>query len=115
HPDVDKVSFTGSTTTGRAIMQAATGNIKKLTLELGGKSPDIIMGDANLEAAIQGAADGIFYNQGEACAAGSRIYAHRSVYDEVVAGISAAANAIKVGDGFDPSSFIGPLVSKQHH
>ncbi len=115
HPDVDKVSFTGSTVTGRAIMQAATGNIKKLTLELGGKSPDIIMGDANLEAAIQGAADGIFYNQGEACAAGSRIYAHRSVYDEVVAGVSAAANAITVGDGFDPSSFIGPLVSKQHH
>jgi phenylacetaldehyde dehydrogenase len=115
HPDVDKVSFTGSTTTGRAIMQAATGNIKKLTLELGGKSPDIIMGDANLEAAIQGAADGIFYNQGEACAAGSRIYAHRSVYDEVVAGISAAANGITVGDGFDPTSFIGPLVSKEHH
>ena len=115
HPDVDKVSFTGSTVTGRAIMRAAEGNIKKLTLELGGKSPDIIFGDANLEAAIQGASDGIFYNQGEACAAGSRIYAHRSVYDEVVAGISAAANAIKVGDGFDPSSFIGPLVSKQHH
>ena len=115
HPDVDKVSFTGSTATGRAIMQAAVGNIKKLTLELGGKSPDIIFGDANLDLAIQGAADGIFYNQGEACAAGSRIYAHRSVYDEVVAGISAAANAIKVGDGFDPSSFIGPLVSKQHH
>jgi phenylacetaldehyde dehydrogenase len=115
HPDVDKVSFTGSTTTGRAIMQAAVGNIKKLTLELGGKSPDIIFGDANLEKAIQGAADGIFYNQGEACAAGSRIYAHRSVYEEVVAGVSKAAEAIKVGDGFDPSSFIGPLVSKQHH
>ncbi|WP_210492900.1 aldehyde dehydrogenase family protein [Patulibacter sp. SYSU D01012] len=115
HPDVDKVSFTGSTATGRAILQAATGNIKKVTLELGGKSPDIIMGDANLEAAIQGAADGIFYNQGEACAAGSRIYAHRSVYDEVVAGVSAAAESITVGDGFDPSSFIGPLVSKEHH
>lgn len=115
HPDVDKVSFTGSTVTGGAIAKAAIGNFKKLTLELGGKSPDIIFGDANLEAAIQGAADGIFYNQGEACAAGSRIYAHRSVYDEVVAGVSAAAEAIKVGDGFDPSSFIGPLVSKQHH
>ncbi|MGX6446832.1 aldehyde dehydrogenase family protein [Patulibacter sp. S7RM1-6] len=115
HPDVDKVSFTGSTATGRAILQAATGNIKKVTLELGGKSPDIIMGDADLDAAIQGAADGIFYNQGEACAAGSRIYAHRSVYDEVVAGVSAAAEAITVGDGFDPASFIGPLVSKQHH
>ncbi|MDO9407751.1 aldehyde dehydrogenase family protein [Patulibacter sp.] len=115
HPDVDKVSFTGSTTTGRTIMRAAEGNIKKLTLELGGKSPDIIFGDANLEAAIQGASDGIFYNQGEACAAGSRIYAHRSVYDEVVAGLSKAAEAIKVGDGFDPDSFIGPLVSKQHH
>jgi phenylacetaldehyde dehydrogenase len=115
HPDVDKVSFTGSTATGRRILQAAQGNLKKVTLELGGKSPDIIFGDANLELAIQGAADGIFYNQGEACAAGSRIYAHRSVYDEVVEGVSAAANAIKVGDGFDASSFIGPLVSKEHH
>ena len=115
HPGVDKVSFTGSTATGRRILHAAQGNLKKVTLELGGKSPDIIFGDANLEAAIQGAADGIFYNQGEACAAGSRIYAHRSVYDEVVAGVSAAANSITVGDGFDPSSFIGPLVSKEHH
>ena len=115
HPDVDKVSFTGSTATGRAIMDAAKGNLKKLTLELGGKSPDIIMGDANVEAAIAGAADGIFYNQGEACVAGSRVFAHRSVYDEVVAGIGEAARTTTVGDGFDPSSVIGPLVSKEHH
>jgi phenylacetaldehyde dehydrogenase len=115
HPDVDKVSFTGSTLTGRTIMQAAAGNLKKLTLELGGKSPDIIFGDANIEAAIAGAASGIFYNQGEACAAGSRIYAHRSVFEEVAAGIADAARSIKVGDGFDPTSDIGPLVSKEHH
>ena len=115
HPDVDKVSFTGSTSTGRAILDAARGNLKKVTLELGGKSPDIIMGDANLEAAIAGAAAGIFYNQGEACAAGSRIFAHRSVYDDVVAGVSEAARSIRVGDGFDPASDIGPLVSREHH
>ncbi len=115
HPGVDKVSFTGSTSTGRAILDAARGNLKKLTLELGGKSPDIIMGDADLETAIAGAAMGIFYNQGEACAAGSRIFAHRSVYDEVVAGVADAARSIVVGDGFDPASDIGPLVSKEHH
>jgi phenylacetaldehyde dehydrogenase len=115
HPDVDKVSFTGSTSTGRAILQAAQGNLKKVTLELGGKSPDIIMADADLQAAIAEAAQGIFYNQGEACAAGSRIFAHRSVYDEVVAGVSQAARAITVGDGFDPTSDIGPLVSAEHH
>ncbi|MFA4928048.1 MAG: aldehyde dehydrogenase family protein [Patulibacter sp.] len=115
HPDVAKVSFTGSTLTGRAIVHGATSNLKKVTLELGGKAPNIIMPDANIEAAIQGSSDGVFYNQGEACAAASRLFAHRSVYDEVVAGISAAADAIKVGDGFDPESFIGPLVSKEHH
>jgi phenylacetaldehyde dehydrogenase len=115
HPGVDKVSFTGSTDTGRVILDAAKGNLKKLTLELGGKSPDIIMADADLEAAIAGAAMGIFYNQGEACAAGSRIFAHRSVYDEVVSGIGEAARSITVGDGFDPASDIGPLVSREHH
>jgi phenylacetaldehyde dehydrogenase len=115
HPDVDKVSFTGSTETGRVVLDAARGNLKKLTLELGGKSPDIIMGDADLSAAIAGAAQGIFYNQGEACAAGSRIFAHRSVYDEVVAGVAEAARSIRVGNGFDPSSDIGPLVSREHH
>lgn len=115
HPDVAKVSFTGSTATGRAIVRGATSNLKKVTLELGGKAPNIIMADADVEAAIQGSSDGVFFNQGEACAAASRLFAHRSVYDQVVEGISKAANAIKVGDGFDPDSFIGPLVSKEHH
>ncbi|WP_036725168.1 aldehyde dehydrogenase family protein [Patulibacter minatonensis] len=115
HPDVAKVSFTGSTATGRAIVRGAVGNLKKVTLELGGKAPNIIMADADVEAAIAGSSDGVFYNQGEACAAASRLFAHRSVYDRVVEGISKAAEAIKVGDGFDPESFIGPLVSKAHH
>jgi phenylacetaldehyde dehydrogenase len=114
HPGVDKISFTGSTATGRRIIDAARGNIKRVTLELGGKSANIIFPDADLDAAIQGSSDGIFYNAGQACAAGSRLYVHDDVYDEVVAGIAAKARAIKVGDGFDPTSEIGPVASRAH-
>ncbi len=114
HPDVDKISFTGSTATGRRILDAARGNLKRVTLELGGKSANIIFPDADLQTAIQGSSDGIFYNAGQACAAGSRLYVHDDVYDEVVAGIAEKARAIKVGDGFDPASEIGPLASREH-
>ncbi len=114
HGDVDKVSFTGSTATGRRILDAAKGNLKKVSLELGGKSANIILPDADIDAAIQGSAAGIFFNAGQACAAGSRLYVHEDVYDQVVEGIAAVAAGIKVGDGFDPTSEIGPLVSSQH-
>lgn len=114
HPDVDKVSFTGSTATGRRIMQSAQGNLKKLTLELGGKSANIIFPDANLEKAISGSKDGIFFNAGQACAAGSRLYVHEAVFDEFVGGLKTLAEGIKVGDGFDPTSEIGPLASLEH-
>ncbi len=114
HPDVDKVSFTGSTATGRRIMQAAQGNLKKLTLELGGKSANIIFPDANLEKAIAGSKDGIFFNAGQACAAGSRLYVHEDIFDEFVGGLKTMAEGIKVGDGFDPTSEIGPLASLEH-
>lgn len=113
HDDVDKVAFTGSTATGRAILDAAKGNLKKVTLELGGKSPVIIMDDADLEAAIPGAANAIFFNGGQVCVAGSRLYAHRSVYDKVVAGLVDAAKSMSVAPGLDPASQMGPLVSEK--
>jgi phenylacetaldehyde dehydrogenase len=112
--DVDKVSFTGSTATGRRIVDAAKGNFKRLSLELGGKSANIIFPDADLDAAIEGSALGIFANSGQACSAGSRLYIHDDVYEEVVAGIADVAKRIRVGDGFDPQSEIGPLASAEH-
>ncbi|MEL7028141.1 MAG: aldehyde dehydrogenase family protein [Pseudomonadota bacterium] len=113
HRDVDKVAFTGSTATGRAILDAAKGNLKRVSLELGGKSPVIVMGDADLDAAIPGAANAIFFNGGQVCIAGSRLYAHRSVYDRVAEGVAAAAEAIRLGHGLDPETQMGPLVSKR--
>lgn len=114
HPGIDKVSFTGSTATGRRILEGAGGNLKRVTLELGGKSANIIFPTADIEAAIAGSTNGIFYNAGQACAAGSRLYVHEDVYDQVVAGLKANAEKIVVGDGFDESSEIGPVASKEH-
>ena len=111
HPDVDKVAFTGSTEVGKLIVQAAAGNLKKVSLELGGKSPAIILADADIDAAIAGAASAIFFNHGQCCCAGSRLYAHKSVYDRVVAGVADIATKIKVGPGLDPTTDMGPLVS----
>ncbi|MEM7701963.1 MAG: aldehyde dehydrogenase family protein [Pseudomonadota bacterium] len=114
HPGVDKVAFTGSTQTGRAILDAVKGNLKRVTLELGGKSPVIVMGDADLDAAIGGAANAIFFNGGQVCIAGSRLYAHRSVFDRVVEGVSEQAKSIQLGHGMDPATQMGPLVSQKH-
>lgn len=111
HMDVDKVSFTGSTKTGRAILDAAKGNLKKVTLELGGKSPVVIMDDADLNYAIPGAANAIFFNGGQVCIAGSRLYAHKNIFDKVVDGLSKAASALQLGHGLDPNTQMGPLVS----
>lgn len=113
HPQVNKVAFTGSTTTGRAILDAAKGNLKRVHLELGGKSPVIIMPDADLGMAVPGAANGIFFNAGQVCVAGSRLYAHRSVYDQVLEGVADAGNSLKLGHGLDPSTQLGPVVSKR--
>jgi phenylacetaldehyde dehydrogenase len=95
HPDVDKVAFTGSTEVGKLIVQAAAGDLKRVSLELGGKSPAIVFPDANLDHAIGGVADAIFYNQGQCCTAGSRLFAHKSVYDKVVEGMVNKAGKIK--------------------
>ena len=115
HPDVDKVAFTGSTEVGKLIVKAAAGNLKRVSLELGGKSPAIVFPDADLEHATGGVADAIFYNQGQCCTAGSRLFAHKSVYDKVVEGMVNRAHKIKVGHGLDPSVELGPLVSKEQH
>ncbi len=113
HDQIDKVAFTGSTEVGKLIVKAATGNLKKVTLELGGKSPNVVYDDADLETAIAGAADAIFFNQGQVCSAGSRLFVQKGIYDEVVAGVSEIAANMKVGDGFDESTQMGPLVSRE--
>jgi len=114
HNDVDKVAFTGSTEVGKLIAQAAgRTNLKRVSLELGGKSPNIVLDDADVPAAIAGAAMGIFFNQGEVCTAGSRLYIQNDIFDEVVEGVSRAADAIKVGHGMSPDTEMGPLVSSE--
>jgi phenylacetaldehyde dehydrogenase len=109
---VKKIAFTGSTEVGKIIVKAAAGDLKRISLELGGKSPNIILDDADLDAAIAGAANAIFFNQGQICTAGSRLFIQEKVFDQVVAGISAAASNLKIGPGLDPTSQIGPLVSQ---
>jgi aldehyde dehydrogenase (NAD+) len=111
HVDVDKIAFTGSTEVGRLIMQAASGNMKKISLELGGKSPNIIFPDADLSKAIPGALMGIFFNQGQVCCAGSRLYIQKNMYDRVLSDMVDHAQNIKQGAGLDPSTQMGPLVS----
>lgn len=113
HPDVAKVAFTGSTEVGKLIVGAARGNLKKLTLELGGKSPAIVMPDADMAITIPGVARGIFANAGQVCVAGSRVYAHRSVHAQVVDGLAAAAGAMRLGHGLDPDIDLGPLVNRK--
>jgi aldehyde dehydrogenase (NAD+) len=111
HPDIDKVTFTGSPSVGRGILQGAAGNFKRVTLELGGKSANVIFADANIDNAVRAAASGIFFNTGQVCSAGSRILAHRDVYDEVVERLAARAQGIKVGDPNERETTMGPLVS----
>jgi aldehyde dehydrogenase (NAD+)/phenylacetaldehyde dehydrogenase len=115
HPGVAKVAFTGSTRTGQAILAASVPDIKRVTLELGGKSPSIIAADADLARAIPQAAMGCFFNTGQVCYAGTRLYVHRSVYDQVVEGIAAVAAAQKVGPSGDRDSQMGPLISGRQH
>ena len=113
HNDVDKVAFTGSTEVGKLIVAASAGsNLKKLTLELGGKSPNIVFEDA-VEGAIEGAAHAIFFNHGQCCVAGSRLYVHQSRFDEVVDGVAEIAKSIKLGSGLEAGTQMGPLVSEE--
>jgi aldehyde dehydrogenase (NAD+) len=113
HPGVDKVAFTGSTATGQRILRAAAGNLKRVTLELGGKSPDVVFADADLARAVPGAAMGVFANSGQVCCAGTRIYVERAVYGEFTERLCAFADGLRVGPSLDPETRIGPLVSAE--
>jgi len=113
HPDVDKVAFTGSTEVGKLIVHAAADNLKKVSLELGGKSPNVVFADGDLDSAIKGASMAIFFNHGQCCCAGSRLYIEKPIYDKVVEGVSEQASKIKVGPGWEQSTDMGPLVSEE--
>ncbi|UOE63222.1 aldehyde dehydrogenase family protein [Priestia filamentosa] len=115
HKKIDKIAFTGSTSVGKAIMRQASETLKKVTLELGGKSPNIILPDADLTKALPGALNGIMFNQGQVCSAGSRLYIQKKQYDNVVADLASTAKNIKVGIGLDQETEMGPLVSSEQH
>lgn len=115
HPGVDKVAFTGSTEVGHAIVEASAGNLKRVSLELGGKSPAIVFDDADLELAAAGVAGAIFFNHGQCCCAGSRLFAGPKIRDELVERVSEIARKTRVGDGFDPDTDMGPLVSREQY
>jgi phenylacetaldehyde dehydrogenase len=113
HPGVDKVTFTGSTEVGRLILRAAAGNFKRVTLELGGKTPVIVLPDADPLKAVEGAARAIFTNAGQVCNAGSRLFVHERHFDQVVEGVGKIADAMKLGSGFDADTTMGPLISQE--
>lgn len=113
HPDVDKVAFTGSTEVGKKIVEASTGNLKKVSLELGGKSPVLVLDDADVAKAAGSAAEMIMLNSGQMCFAGTRLFAHRKVFDDVVDVVREAASNIRIGPGLDPETELGPLISEK--
>jgi phenylacetaldehyde dehydrogenase len=113
HPDVDKIAFTGSTPVGKAIGKSAMDSMKRISLELGGKSPVVVMDDVNVEEVVGGAANAIFFNQGQVCTAGSRLYVHKKIFDNVVEGLAGVASSFKLGSGLDPECNMGPLVSQE--
>ena len=113
HPDVDKVAFTGSHLTGQKIVQASAGNLKRVSLELGGKSPDVVFADADLEAAVPGAGMAVFANSGQICSAGTRLFVERKIYEEFTARVAAYGKSLRVGDSRDPQTQVGPLVSAE--
>jgi len=115
HPDIDKVAFTGSTSVGREIGAKAGQALKRVTLELGGKSPNVILPDADIEAAIAGSYQAIYFNSGQACNAGSRLFVPAARFDEVMSGLAAQADAAHLGPGLDPQTQLGPLVSAEQH
>ncbi len=115
HPGVDKIAFTGSTEVGKEILQASAHDLKRVSLELGGKSPNIIFADADLKSSVSGSAAGIFRNQGQVCSAGSRIFVQREIYDEFAQRLAETAKGIRLGDPFDPHTTMGPLISAEQH
>jgi acyl-CoA reductase-like NAD-dependent aldehyde dehydrogenase len=114
HPGVDKVSFTGSVEVGKIISRSASDTLKRVTLELGGKSPNLIFSDADFGAAVEGTCAGIFANAGEICSAGSRVLVDKAIYDDAVSSMIAEASVIRLGSGLDPETTMGPLISSEH-
>ena len=113
HPDVDKVAFTGSHLTGQKIIQASAGNLKRVSLELGGKSPDVVFADADLDAAVPGAGMAVFANSGQICSAGTRLFVEQKIYDEFTARVAEFSRTLRVGNSSDPATQVGPLVSSE--
>ena len=113
HPGVDRVAFTGSTETGQRIVAASAVNMKRLQLELGGKSPDIVFADANLDAAVPGAAMAVYNNTGQVCTAGTRLFVQRSIQSEFVARLGEFSRTVNVGNGLDPQVQVGPVISRK--
>ena len=113
HAGVDKIAFTGSTEVGQKIVRAAAGNMKRMSMELGGKSPDIVFADADLDAAVPGAAMAVFQNSGQICSAGTRLFVQRPVYEDFVQRVATFAKTLKVGDPLDPATQLGPVVSAE--
>ena len=113
HPGVDKVAFTGSHLTGQKIIEASAGNLKRVSLELGGKSPDMVFADADLDAAVPGSGMAVFANSGQICSAGTRLFVERRIYDEFTARVAEYSKSLRVGDGLDPQTQVGPLVSPE--
>ena len=113
HPGIDKIAFTGSTAVGKIIAAEAANQVKRVSLELGGKSPAVVFGDANLDLAIPGAAEAIFLNSGQVCFAGSRLYVESKSFDKVVSGVADLASQLKLGPGCEPDTQIGPIISAQ--
>ena len=114
HPLIDKIAFTGQTATGKAILRASADDLKRVTLELGGKSPNIVFADADLDAAAGGAFGGIFFNQGQACVAGSRLFAEAPIAEALVERLADKAGSLRLGHGLDPQTEMGPLISAPH-
>jgi acyl-CoA reductase-like NAD-dependent aldehyde dehydrogenase len=112
-PKVDKVGFTGSLEVGRTVMREGAETLKRVTLELGGKSPNIVFADAAFDEAVEGTCNGIFWNQGEICSAGSRVFVERSIYDDALQAMVDRGRAVRLGDGMDPATTMGPLVSAE--
>ncbi len=113
HPDVDKVAFTGSHLTGQKIVQASAGNLKRVSLELGGKSPDVVFADADLDAAVPGAGMAVFANSGQICSAGTRLFVEQKIYEEFTARVAVYGKTLRVGNSSDPDTQVGPLVSPE--
>lgn len=113
HMDVDKITFTGENSTGQKILEASKGNMKRLSLELGGKSPSLVFDDADLDAAIEGTFGAVYFNQGQCCIAGARVFVHDSIYDRFLEGLAAKVSTVQLGNGLDPATTMGPVVSAE--